>query len=120
MNIKILNLILLRSFSVCMVIAYAALILLSIENKSVLYLEKLIEDNIFLRSLSGFIGAWGALGMFYLWFSMIYDWAHTRFSCKTKKIFCFILVTMGMFVGALLYYFLIFERKLFLDNRKAN
>ncbi|KAA3597221.1 MAG: hypothetical protein D8M57_06660 [Candidatus Scalindua sp. AMX11] len=89
-----MNLTILRSFAICISLGYSLLIILSFDNNFSYQLSNLIETNLTFRTICGILGFWGALGIFYLCFSMIYHWAHANFASKRKKIFCFSLLTV--------------------------
>ena len=72
-------------------------------------LEKLLENNLFLRLLIGFLGVAASLSTFCLWGLMFYHWGKHVFKNVTYKHFWFLAMLLGMFVGSWFYYLFVFE-----------
>jgi len=110
------NTLLLRIIFVCSIVTFSVLILLSISPASASSFSDLIEQNFGLRLIVGIFGFITGIGMFYLWGYMIYHWGTSSFRDPKAKFICFWFISLGMFVGATVYYLLVYENKLFLER----
>ena len=72
-------------------------------------LENLLENNLFLRLLIGFLGVAVALSTFCLWGLMFYHWGKCVFKNDSYKRFWFLAMLLGMFAGSWFYYLFVFE-----------
>lgn len=113
---RLINTLLLRIIFICSIVTFSVLILLSISPAFVSSFSDLIEQNFGLRLIVGIFGSITGLGMFYLWGYMIYHWGTSSFKDRKGKFICFWFISLGMFLGAAIYYVLVYENKLFLEK----
>jgi prolipoprotein diacylglyceryltransferase len=69
-----------------------------------------MQDNFVFSIVAAIFGMVSALGVFFIWGRMFYDWGQRNFPTKASKRNLFLLMVLGMFLGAIVYYFMIVER----------
>ena len=67
------------------------------------------ESYVFVKISLAVLGSLGALSTFAVWGLMLYDWGTSEFSKVSYKRLWFLAMTIGMFVGSWIYYFVVFE-----------
>jgi hypothetical protein len=109
----------LRSVFTCFILTFSLLAFLSISPKFATSFSRALDENLLLGSIVGILGFLTAVGTFYLWGYMIYHWANASFTNSKTKGLCFLLITLGMFVGAVVYYIVVYEKRLFLRREQT-
>ena len=113
---RLSNTLLLRLIFICSIVTFSVLIILSISPSFASSFSDLVEQNFGLRLIAGIFGVITGLGMFYLWGYMIYHWGTSSFKDSKTKFICFWFISLGMFLGATVYYILVYENKIFLEK----
>ena len=71
--------------------------------------EKLQERYILVQALLILLGIATGLAIVSVWAMMLYDWGTRQFTHRGYKRLWFLIMCFGMFVGALLYYVVVYE-----------
>jgi hypothetical protein len=67
------------------------------------------DSYVFVKISLAVLGSLSALSTFAVWGLMLYDWGTCEFSNVSYKRLWFLAMTIGMFVGSWIYYFVVFE-----------
>lgn len=68
-----------------------------------------VSQYFILKLILGILGASGTLSIFLLWGLMFYHWGTHNFTSKKYKILWFLSMTVGMVIGAWIYYLIVYE-----------
>lgn len=98
----------------CFIFTVALLVVLNVVQAFIgaEHLEKVMDRLPFiLRAPFGVLGAFSAVGILFLWYGMIWDcWFRSKMSKESKIRWTFLLVITNM-LGALIYYYRIFNKR---------
>lgn len=106
--------ILLRVIFTCAVVTFSFLAFLSVSIPVAASFSRMLDESPFISSIVGILVFITGVGSFYLWGHMIYHWGNVPFRDQRTKLTWFLIITLGTFLGAAIYYVVVYEKGRFL------